>query len=279
MNENQNPLIKHYRSPSLYVSLPSKGRYYTSSDVEYPESGEVPVFPMTAKDEILMNTPDALMNGECTKDIIESCVPNIKDGFSVCSIDFDVILLAIRIASYGNTMDLTTVCPECNEKNEYEIDLRMLLDEIHDVDYSEPLVINDSLKVFFKPVTYRHINKTNIKTFEQERLLRVDNTATSDEEQLKSFNNSIKIIASISLEMIVDNIAYMEDNGEKVETPGYISEYLDNCDNKYYKMIQAHISKIKGQLSTQTNSVTVKCMECSHEYEAPILLEASNFFG
>ena len=56
--DNTNPLSGHFRSPKLYTRLPSAGRYYSEKVVEMPESGELPVFPMTAKDELIMKNPD-----------------------------------------------------------------------------------------------------------------------------------------------------------------------------------------------------------------------------
>ena len=52
MVENTNPLNKYYRQPAIYISLPSKGKYYTAESYQQTETGEIPVMPMTAKDEI-----------------------------------------------------------------------------------------------------------------------------------------------------------------------------------------------------------------------------------
>jgi hypothetical protein len=61
---------------------------------------------MTTKDEITLKTPDALLNGQGVVNVIESCCPAIKDAWAMPSIDVDATLIAIRIASYGNQMDL-----------------------------------------------------------------------------------------------------------------------------------------------------------------------------
>ena len=67
MSENsQNPLAKHFRQPILYLKLPSNGRWYPEGSVELPVTGEIPVYAMTARDEITLKTPDALMNGTST---------------------------------------------------------------------------------------------------------------------------------------------------------------------------------------------------------------------
>ena len=100
-----NPLAKHFRQPAIYMKLPSQGRFWPSEALNLPATGAIPVYPMTAKDEIVLRTPDALMNGQGIIDVIQSCCPNIVDAWRMPSIDVDAVLVAIRIASYGNQMD------------------------------------------------------------------------------------------------------------------------------------------------------------------------------
>jgi hypothetical protein len=82
MTENTNPLNKYFRQPAIYVSLPS-GTNYPPHVVTPQQTGELGVMPMTAKDEIRFKTPDALMNGQGVVDVIQSCVPDIKDAWQI----------------------------------------------------------------------------------------------------------------------------------------------------------------------------------------------------
>lgn len=52
---NSNPLKKYYRQPKQFVKLPSGYKFYPEGSIQVPESGEVAVYPMTAKDEMLLN--------------------------------------------------------------------------------------------------------------------------------------------------------------------------------------------------------------------------------
>ena len=60
-----NPLLKAYRSSSLYISLPSGGKFYKEKP-KLSADGELAVYAMTARDELITKTPDALFNGEAT---------------------------------------------------------------------------------------------------------------------------------------------------------------------------------------------------------------------
>ena len=73
IEQQSNPLKKYYRQPKQFVKLPSNYRFYTEGSISVPESREVAVYPMTAKDEMMFKTPDALLNGQATVDVIQSC--------------------------------------------------------------------------------------------------------------------------------------------------------------------------------------------------------------
>jgi hypothetical protein len=49
---NNNPLRQYFRRPAVYIKLPSGGLGYAKDVLEIPESGDFPVYPMTAIDEI-----------------------------------------------------------------------------------------------------------------------------------------------------------------------------------------------------------------------------------
>ena len=73
--ENESPLKKYSRQPKIYINLPSGGKFY-NQDVLYGDTyTELAVYSMTANDEILYKTPDALINGRATAEAIKSCIP------------------------------------------------------------------------------------------------------------------------------------------------------------------------------------------------------------
>ena len=79
MSENQNqeiaskphnPLANYFRQPKLYLRLPSQGKFYPEGALDHSQIDEYPVYAMTAKDELMFKTPDALMNGQATVEVI-----------------------------------------------------------------------------------------------------------------------------------------------------------------------------------------------------------------
>ena len=62
MAQNDNPLRRYFRQPAIYIRLPSAGKFYPPGTLDMPANNELPVLPMTAVDEIVSRTPDALFN-------------------------------------------------------------------------------------------------------------------------------------------------------------------------------------------------------------------------
>jgi hypothetical protein len=132
-----NPLSQFMRQASIYIKLPSGGLYYPPGTIQLPENKEIPVLPMSTRDEITVNTPDALMNGQGVVDMIHSCCPSIKNAWAVPIVDLDTILIGIRIASYGENMEYTSTCPKCENADNYEIDLRQFMDMPVNMSFAE----------------------------------------------------------------------------------------------------------------------------------------------
>ena len=93
---SNNPLQQFFRQPAIYIKLPSNGKFYPEGALTMPENGEIPVYPMTAVDEITYRTPDALFNGTAVVNVIQSCVPAIKNAWFIPAMDIDTLLLLIH---------------------------------------------------------------------------------------------------------------------------------------------------------------------------------------
>ena len=80
---SNNPLQNFMRQPKLYITLPSNGMYWPKGSLEVTETGEFPVYSMTAKDELTLKVPDALLNGQGIVDVIQHCIPNIRNAWAI----------------------------------------------------------------------------------------------------------------------------------------------------------------------------------------------------
>lgn len=278
-NPANNPLFKHFRQPAVYLKLPSGGKFYPDNAIDFPVTGEIPIYPMTVKDELTLRTPDALMNGQGMVDVIASCCPNIKDPWKMPAIDVDAIFIAIRLASYGFAMDIETSCPHCKEENEHSIDLRTLLSNLQIADYSRP-TFSEGLKFQFKPQQYVDINKINIINYEEQRLIDsvLNNESLSDEEKQKRFKESFEKLKKLNIDAItvcIDSIT--TDDGISVTDKKQIDEFLENCSREVYKDIKERIQALIDENKIAPLQLT--CGSCQKTYSNKLEFDQANFFA
>jgi uncharacterized protein with PIN domain len=276
MNPN-NPLKQYFRQPAIYIKLPSQGRNYPPETLTMPPTGELPVYPMTAIDEITYRTPDALYNGQATVNVIQSCIPDIKDAWAIPSTDIDTLLIAIRIATHGHSMDFNTVCPACQHESEQTMDLRTVLDSIHIADYDKTIQAGD-MEIFFKPLSYRHVNNNNQMQYENQKLLQMlPDAGIPDAEKMSALSDALKKITDITVVALAQSILVVKTPQALVSEPEFIEEMLKNCNSKLFNQIRDFIIDLKA--SSEMQPLKLVCSECAHNYEQNITLDMSSFFA
>ena len=271
-----NPLRQYFRRPALHLTLPSKGAYYPAGAIDMPETGELPVYPMTAIDEITSKTPDALFNGSAVVDIIKSCIPAIKDPWFVPNMDLDAILVAIRAATNGNELEIESVCPSCNNEGKYGINLSQLLSTIKADDYSNPLLIGE-LQVKFKPLSYKEVNQGNLSQFHMQREINAMQSIEDEDARQAKSSEIMKSITKINMNLISGTIESISIQAEVVTNSEFIMEFLEKCDRNAYETIRTQVSKIRENSTTKPQKI--KCVNCGHEYEQALALNITDFFG
>jgi len=278
---SNNPLTKHFRQPILYVRLPSQGRWWSDGSIELPVTGEIPVYAMTARDEITMKTPDALMNGSSTASVIESCCPSIKNAWKMPLVDLDKLLIAIRLASYGNELDFTCLCPVCNTKNERGLDLSVMIDKIGIGNWDTPIKIAD-LEISLKPQSYEEYNKNGLLNFEEQRIMNlVRDTDMPDDEKTAKFEEMFRKLIETGLNQISKSIGSIKtSDGIVVENVEFITEFLNNCDRSVWEAVKTALEKIKTENASYAN-INMVCSneECGKDFVTPFVFEQTNFFG
>lgn len=272
-----NPLKQYFRQPAIYIRLPSNGDFYPEGTLDMPPNCEIPVYPMTAIDEISYRTPDALFNGTATVDVIRSCVPNIRNPWVMPAIDLDTVLVSIRIATYGHTMEIDTKCPTCEDDQTLGVDLRTLLELMRTPDYQTPIRYRD-MEIYFKPMPYSLLDENNKKQFEEQRILQsITDPDQTEEVRMQSLTRALKQITEITIEALSHSISVIKTPSSMVTEHAYINEFLKNCDRDLFTNIRDHI--VKQKASAEIQPLKLKCVKCSNEYQQGITLNMPNFFA
>lgn len=272
-----NPLKQFFRRPAVYLKLPSGGAGYPPGSIDIPDNGEFPILPMTAIDEITSRTPDALFNGTAVVEIIRSCVPNILDPWCVTNVDLDPILVAIRAATHGSTMEIETSCPSCDELAKYDVNLTGIIAGFKPGEYNQPLLVDGNIQIKFKPLSFTEINKASLIQFEIQKAMQTLMAIEDEDIRNEQTGIALKDINTKYIELIAKTIEYIKVPNATVMETDFIIEYLVNCDRNSYEMIKDHSIKLRE--STESKPLKVTCMHCQHPYEQPFNINISNFFA
>lgn len=278
-----NPLSSYMRQPKIYITLPSKGKWYTPGSIELSENGEYPVYSMTAKDELLFKTPDALLNGQAVVDVIQSCMPNIKNAWDIPTMDIDLILIALRLATYGERMSIRHKVPVINDEVDYDLDLKVLIDKQQQNIWIEQLAISEDFIIFLRPLTYKHLSKTSMQAFETSRILKmVGDETLSDEDKMKVFNESFNKLTLVTIDLIADAIYKIVTTDNEVTDKEHIREFVHNADKDIIKKIQDHLDIIKKKNDLPplefTTTEEQQAKGAPATYSFPISFNESDFF-
>ena len=236
---------------------------------------------MTIKDELTMKTPDALMNGSSMADLVTSCCPNIRDPWSVPTVDMDAIFIAIRMASFGPGMDIRVACPHCQNTNEYTLDLRTVLDRIRPATVYETPVRIGQLQFQFRPQRYRDVNQNNIVSYEQQRLVDniIQNQELPQDEKVRLFNESFEKLRDLNLKIVANSVdSITTDDGIVVTDYTQIMEFLDNVGRDTYSAIRENVTQIIDQVRLEEIKLTCTEEACGKNFTNRLEFDQANFF-
>jgi hypothetical protein len=279
-----NPLVGLMRQPKIFIKLPSGGEYWEPGSIEIPENGEFPVYSMTAKDELMLKVPDALMNGQAVVDVIQHCIPNIKNAWKAPNLDLDAILIAIRIATYGEKM---TIPLRINDEvdNEYTLDLRIVLDGIQNQISWDPVVpINDDITVYVKPLNYKVMTDSALQTFETQKIIQlVSDDAIPEEQKLAAFKESFAKLNQMTIGVINNSVFKIESSQGTTVDQRHIQDFMTNADKTVFDKVKSHIDTLRNNNSIRPLKITTTpemraAGVVEDEIEYPLQFDPTNFF-
>jgi hypothetical protein len=269
-----NPLKDYFRQPKIFLKLPSLGRFNDSTTI----TGNVeslPIYGMNGMDKILIKTPDALLNGESTVRIIQSCCPNILNAWEMTTLDIESLLVAIRIATSGSIMDISEYCPNCSTENTYELNVNKFLEHYNTCNFISDVMIGD-LIVKLKPLTYKKSTEFGLENFALQKQINHISQLEDDKEKNTLATDVFVRFGVLQNKILLASIDYIETPNGIVSEFGFIKEWIDNCDG-------SDISKIKESMDINSKewrlpSNTVNCSSCGFQHDIEVDLDQASFF-
>lgn len=277
---SMNPLSNYLRKPEIYIKLPSGGRWWPEGSIEIPPNGELPVMAMNGHDDITMRNADGLMNGASSVEVIQSCVPSIKNAWHGPNMDIEYLFIAIRIASYGNEMEMEKRCSKCKESTKFGINLQAILENMRFPDFEAPIQIGE-LYIMLKPATFQLTNITAQEIFEQQRaVLAARSSDLTLEQKEKMLRESIQKLGNITVSKLAEYIDYvLLPDGSRVSEKAYIQEFIDEIDRKNFDALKKSIESKNREYSAPDLPFKCSNPECNHEETFKFEFSPSNFFA
>lgn len=289
-------LSNFYRIPKINITLPSQGKYYPEGFIDTSINNTIPIKQMTAKDELILKTPDALLNGDSILHIIKSCMPSIKDARQLVIPDVESIILGIFFASFGPNLEFAQKCPKCSHENEFQAPIRNILDSQSYIEF--PSYVEKSLGeidgnqtkivVHVKPYTFECNTRQQLALFEQSKIVQAmsKDDARDEQSKVQIASECIHKMIEIKFENITSSITKIEIHKlinsewqiQSIEDKEEIKDFSRNADKD---LVDPVIQKIEELNKVGVNNkFNAQCQkeECQHTWETQIEFNPSTFF-
>jgi hypothetical protein len=260
--ENFNPLVQNLKSrlPGQTFRLPSLAIFYENNELtDDVINGEVHVYPMSAIDEIALNTPDLLINGTAVINVIKRCVPQVNKPEYLLSKDIDYLMACLRFVSYGPTVEITHkhTC-ENAKQHTYSIPIEPIIKKTKEIDptivkNTSTITTPEGQKVILKPIVFKDI----IELY-QSLTIENQNTATLVQEKL------------------VENYANMINDVDGVFDKQMIVEWLQSVPINTFTLIRERIEQLLDFGIDPT--CEIQCRDCNEKVIVDIPINPIGFF-
>ena len=264
-----NPLAGLMRQPKLTIKLPSQGHFWSAGSINLNAANEYKVYSMTAKDELLLKNPATQSGGKALVEVIQSCIPDIRNAWETPGIDLDTILIGIRIATYGPKLKVPVTVEDISA--EYEVNLLDILDNLlAEASWNEQFPLDNGMIVFLSPMTAK--------------IMKLVNDEKMDEEQkVALFRESFVKLTDITLNVVASSVKkIITDDGAVVENPKYIQEFMDNVDRDVFTKIRLRINELTLANSIKPLKVestpAMRQVGVGEVIDLPIEFSPENFF-
>ena len=274
----QNPLKGYFRQFKLFLKLPSGTSYYKPGIINFTDTGEIGIMPMTGKDELILKNPDALLNGEALVEVIKSCAPAVSDPRSLLTNDIDAIITAIRYATYNDALETELACPKCSHPTLFKLDLQYSLDNMAFLDSEYVVNLDSGLSVFVKPYSFPELLKGLHAQFEQSKITRaIESDSITEDQRVKLFATAFKDLSAITYSLMLNSVVKVvdESNNINVADKAFIEDFLQNIDKKSSDKIGDLIKEI-NQIGIK-RSFTAVCEKCQNTWESEVDFNPVNF--
>lgn len=259
--DTPNPLLANLRViDGITVTLPSRGLMYPEGVLsEDVVDGELRVYPMTTRDEILLRSADGIFGGTSIDRVFSRCIPQVLKPRDLFFNDIDYLMVALRQVSYGEDLQIeyTHDCENAKEHS-YIVKVDKILSKSVQLD---PLRVEEMFTLVLptnQVVKLRPIRLIDMMSILQPPTTEELTPEQSEREVLKMYMAQIESVDGIS-------------------DPNLIYEWVGELPTNCIKLLRQKISKMDVWGIDYTNEIT--CRDCSEKLSITTPLNPVSFFS
>lgn len=245
-------------SPTEFVDLPSKGKFYPEG---HPLHGKdtLEIKFMTAKEEDILTSKSLLKKGVAIDRMLQNLIVDktVRLGH-LLSGDKNAILIAARISGYGPDYSVKMACPSCEEKQEFSFDLSSLKHK--DISDLEDLQLERTKRETFVYTLPRTKAKVEF------RLLTSEDEAQMTQEMLRAKKQ--ENASTDQIKRVVISVNGIEDRLQ-------LKHFIENMPAADARFLRAAIRRSTPDVDM---SQTFVCASCDHEEEVEVPLTTEFFW-
>lgn len=301
-------LQKYTRKPTVYVHIPTNGMF--TPDLKLSATKEVGIMPQTLLNEVSLQNPEELLNGEALIRLIKDCTDINIDPRDMPKIDIDLLLVAIRAATHGDTEEYELVCPHCESENTFthDISYKVATAKMYeagsntvDIQMSYPDMGDLVFRVFIKPITFGRVLESEHTTFGiQQELLKINsevkklNELTDEDEIQEASDAMAKRMTDLYKKLSETYVDIHSKDIEKVEIYVSSDDKLELQDTEtdqdsiegWFKSLSKDNYKLIKDKAEELNNLGIedqiefKCPEdeCGHVWNQTFEINRTDFF-
>lgn len=255
-----NPLLAKLRViDGITVRLPSRGLLYEPGVLhEDVVDGEIRVFPMTTRDEILLRSADGLFGGSTIEQVFSRCVPQVLAPKELFFNDIDYIMVALRQVSYGEEMQIEYkhACEGAKEHS-YVVRVDTFLKNSKEID---PMLVTDTFTVLLP--SSQEVKLRPIRLVDMMRILQPPTTTELTPQQAEEEMMRLYMAQIYSVDGVTD-----------VEM---IYEWMRELPTMYIKIIRQKIADSAEWGVTYSQEIT--CRDCGEVVSISTPINPVTFF-
>lgn len=233
--------------------LPSRGKVY-----EEEVNPEVTLSSMTTKHEMLRLSAGE-DNQRLMASIIDDCIENDMgiSAYDLCLADYQFLMYKLRIVTFGNEYEMSSVCPYCGSRNNIKLDL----DELPVKEYSDNILE-------YTEVELPRSESVVTLTLQTPRMLdKIDREVKAARKKMHNSENPYILYSMLNSIVMKDGEKFSDIEGE---------QWLREMPLGDANMIISAMEKLNTSFGMQLH-VDHTCNVCGEEFIAPFRVNETFF--